>query len=153
MKSHPAPERSGPIPFLTAPGRGVHDLLSTGLSIVILPVRRHTAFQDGMEAELVKKAKKRAQNPEEAKTHVGDLSAAEARRLYSICVELLESCSHVSSICVELLELCPHVSRKVDPEAGYIVAPVRDLGFEVRSNNQAGNARVSSTGGWRCSAS
>jgi hypothetical protein len=120
--------------------------------VVTLPFET-ACFRDGMEAQLARKAKKRAPNAEEAKTHVRDLSAAEARRLYSISVEFLELCTHVSSICVELLELCTPVSGRVDPEAGCTVAPPRDPGFEVRSINQAGNARVSSTGAWRCSAS
>ena len=74
---------------------------------------------------MAKKSKKRAPEPEEAKTHVGELnlSACGARRLYSICVELLE--------------LCTHVSGRIDPEAGYMVAHARDevmLGiFDVRS--------------------
>ena len=79
---------------------------------------------------MAKKSKKRTPTPEEAKTtavdktHVGELnlSACEARRLYSICVELLE--------------LCTHVSGRIDPEAGYMVAHARDevmLGiFDVR---------------------
>jgi hypothetical protein len=69
--------------------------------------------------------KKRALEPEDAKPHVGELnlSASEARRLYSVCVELLE--------------LCTRVSGRIDPEAGYMVAHVRDevtLGiFDVRA--------------------
>jgi hypothetical protein len=105
----------------------VHVLLSTGLLIVILPVHRHTGFRDGnqvWESELAKKSKKRAAESEEPKTDVGELnlSACEARRLYSICVELLE--------------LCTQVSGRIDPEAGYMVAHARDevmLGiFDVR---------------------
>jgi hypothetical protein len=103
-------------------------LFSTTLLIVILPERHHTAFRDGnqvWEGRLAKKSKKHALEPEEAKGHVGELnlSACEARRLYSICVELLE--------------LCTHVSGRIDPEAGYMVAHARDevmLGiFDVRS--------------------
>jgi hypothetical protein len=47
---------------------------------------------------VVKKLKKRAPEPEIVKRNVGEsnLSACEARRLYGICVELLELCSHVS---------------------------------------------------------
>jgi hypothetical protein len=73
---------------------------------------------------LAKKIKKRGPEPENPKVHVGELnlSASEARRLYSICVELLE--------------LCTHVSGKIDPEAGYMVAHARDevmLGiFDIR---------------------
>ena len=89
----------------------------TGLLIVILPVRHHTGFREGnqvWESELAKKSKKRAAEPEEPKTHVGELnlSACEARRLYSICVELLE--------------LGTQVSGRIDPEAGYMVAHARD---------------------------
>jgi hypothetical protein len=77
------------------------------------------------ESRLAKKSKKRAPEPQEAKPHVGELnlSACEARRLYSICVELLE--------------LCTHVSGRIDPEAGYMMAHARDevmVGiFDVRS--------------------
>lgn len=111
-----------------AAGRDVHALLSTSLFIVIPPLRHHTMFSEGnqvWEGRLAKKSKKRAPEPEESKTHVGELnlSACEARRLYSICVELLE--------------LCTHVSGRIDPEAGYMVAHARDevmLGiFDVRS--------------------
>jgi len=82
------------------------------------------------EGRLAKKSKKRSPKHEESnpqvadKAHVGELnlSACEARRLYSICVELLE--------------LCTHVSGRIDPEAGYMVAHARDevmLGiFDVR---------------------
>jgi hypothetical protein len=74
-------------------------------------------FREGeqvWEGQLAKKSKKRASEPEDGKIHVGELnlSACEARRLYSICVELLE--------------LCTHVSGKIDPEAGYMVAHARD---------------------------
>jgi hypothetical protein len=41
-----------------------------------------------------------------------NLSACEARRLYGICVELLE--------------LCSHVSGRIDPQAGWMVAHARD---------------------------
>jgi hypothetical protein len=46
--------------------------------------------------------------------HVGELnlSASEARRLYGICVDLLE--------------LCSTVSGRIDPEAGWMVAHARD---------------------------
>jgi hypothetical protein len=40
------------------------------------------------------------------------LSACEARRLYGICVELLE--------------LCCHISGRIDPAAGWMVAHARD---------------------------
>jgi hypothetical protein len=85
-------------------------------------------FREGnqvWEGQLAKKSKKRAlESEQQPKTHVGELnlSACEARRLYSICVELLE--------------LCTHVSGRIDPEAGYMVAHARDevmLGiFDVR---------------------
>jgi hypothetical protein len=41
-----------------------------------------------------------------------NLSACEARRLYDICVELPE--------------LCSHVSGRIDPQAGWMVAHARD---------------------------
>jgi hypothetical protein len=41
-----------------------------------------------------------------------NLSACEARRLYGVCVELLE--------------LCSHVSGRIDPQAGWMVAHARD---------------------------
>jgi hypothetical protein len=63
---------------------------------------------------VVKKLKKRAPEPEDPGRHVGELnlSACEARRLYGICVELLE--------------LCSHVSGRIDPQAGWMVAHARD---------------------------
>ena len=67
-----------------------------------------------MGGELAKKSKKRETEPFDAKRNVGELnlSACEARRLYGICVELLE--------------LCSHVSGRVDPQAGWMVAHARD---------------------------
>ena len=67
-----------------------------------------------MGAWVAKKLKKRALEIEDSKRHVGELnlSACEARRLYGICVELLE--------------LCSHVSGKIDPQAGWMVAHARD---------------------------
>jgi hypothetical protein len=67
-----------------------------------------------MGAGVAKKLKKRALEIEDSKRHVGELnlSACEARRLYGICVELLE--------------LCSHVSGKIDPQAGWMVAHARD---------------------------
>jgi hypothetical protein len=61
-----------------------------------------------------KKLKKRAPEPNDIKQRVGELnlSACEARRLYGICVELLE--------------LCSHVSGRIDPQAGWMVAHARD---------------------------
>jgi hypothetical protein len=41
-----------------------------------------------------------------------NLTACEARRLYGICVELLE--------------LCCHISGRIDPAAGWMVAHARD---------------------------
>jgi hypothetical protein len=63
---------------------------------------------------VAKKIKKRGPEPEESKRTVGELnlSACEARRLYGICVELLE--------------LCSHVSGRIDPQAGWMVAHARD---------------------------
>jgi hypothetical protein len=98
------------------------------LLIVILPLRHHTRFREGnqvWEGQLAKKSKKRALELEEARPHVGELnlSACEARRL--------------STTCVESLELCAHVSGRIDPEAGYMVAHARDEVmhgiFDVRS--------------------
>ena len=67
-----------------------------------------------MGAGVTKKLKKRSPEIEVAKPHVGELnlSACEARRLYGICVELLE--------------LCSHVSGRIDPQAGWMVAHARD---------------------------
>jgi hypothetical protein len=63
---------------------------------------------------LAKKLKKHALEPEDTKRPVGELnlSACEARRLYGVCVELLE--------------LCSHVSGRIDPQAGWMVAHARD---------------------------
>jgi len=63
---------------------------------------------------VAKKVKKRAPELEDAKRNVGELSlsACEARRLYGICFELLE--------------LCSHVSGRIDPQAGWMVAHARD---------------------------
>ena len=63
---------------------------------------------------MAKKLKRREPDLEDAKRHVGELnlSACEARRLYGICVELLE--------------LCSHVSGRIDPQAGWMVAHARD---------------------------
>jgi hypothetical protein len=67
-----------------------------------------------MGGGLAKKLKKREPEPEDTKRNVGELnlSACEARRLYGICVELLE--------------LCSHVSGRIDPQAGWMVAHARD---------------------------
>jgi hypothetical protein len=63
---------------------------------------------------VAKKPKNRTLEIEDQKRHVGELnlSACEARRLYGICVELLE--------------LCSHVSGRIDPQAGWMVAHARD---------------------------
>jgi len=63
---------------------------------------------------MAKKLKKRASELEVTKPQVGELnlSACESRRLYGICVELLE--------------LCSHVSGRIDPQAGWMVAHARD---------------------------
>jgi hypothetical protein len=65
----------------------------------------------GRIGQEVKKERSRAYR---YKTAVGELnlSACEARRLYGICVELLE--------------LCSHVSGRIDPQAGWMVAHARD---------------------------
>ena len=67
-----------------------------------------------MGGGLAKKAKKGGPALIDAKRPVGELnlSACEARRLYGICVELLE--------------LCSHVSGRIDPQAGWMVAHARD---------------------------
>lgn len=67
-----------------------------------------------MGAGVAKKLKKTSPEPEDLKRNVGELSlsACEARRLYGICVELLE--------------LCSHVSGRIDPQAGWMVAHARD---------------------------
>jgi hypothetical protein len=87
------------------------------MSLVILPIRHQT----GIEVEdkywgagLAKKSKKSAPALIDTKRPVGELSlsACEARRLYGICVELLE--------------LCSHVSGRIDPQAGWMVAHARD---------------------------
>lgn|ERR1700744_2762611 len=75
------------------------------------------ALQGGLKyggAGLAKKSKKSAPAVIDAKRPVGELnlSACEARRLYGICVELLE--------------LCSHVSGRIDPQAGWMVAHARD---------------------------
>jgi hypothetical protein len=63
---------------------------------------------------LAKKLKKRAPELEVTRSPIGELnlSACEVRRLYGICVELLE--------------LCSHVSGRIDPQAGWMVAHARD---------------------------
>jgi hypothetical protein len=67
-----------------------------------------------MVGGMTKKLKKRSSEAEDTKRNVGELSlsACEARRLYGICVELLE--------------LCSHVSGRIDPQAGWMVAHARD---------------------------
>jgi hypothetical protein len=67
-----------------------------------------------MGDRLAKKQKIHAPAFIDAKRSVGELSlsACEARRLYGICVELLE--------------LCSHVSGRIDPQAGWMVAHARD---------------------------
>jgi hypothetical protein len=92
-------------------------LLSTSLSIVIPSLRHHTGVCGGYQvwgSGLAKKLKKHAPEPENIKRPVGELSlsACEARRLYGICVELLE--------------LCSHISGRIDPQAGWMVAHARD---------------------------
>jgi hypothetical protein len=67
-----------------------------------------------MVGGLAKKLKKRALELEVTRPPVGEfsLSSCEARRLYGICVELLE--------------LCGDVSGRIDPQAGWMVAHARD---------------------------
>jgi hypothetical protein len=68
----------------------------------------------GAEGKLAKRSKAGKGELEARKQQTGDLtlSACEARKLYGICVELLE--------------LCTHVSGKIDPAAGWMVAHARD---------------------------
>ena len=72
------------------------------------------AALSSMGGGLAKKLKKHPSRPEDIRRPVGELSlsACEARRLYGICVELLE--------------LCSHVSGRIDPQAGWMVAHARD---------------------------
>jgi hypothetical protein len=67
-----------------------------------------------MGGALAKKSKKSAAALIDTRRPVGELNlfACEARRLYGICVELLE--------------LCSHVSGRIDPQAGWMVAHARD---------------------------
>jgi hypothetical protein len=87
------------------------------MSLVILSLRHQTGFESGAKywgAGLAKKSKKSAPALIDTKRPIGELSlsACEARRLYGICVELLE--------------LCSHVSGRIDPQAGWMVAHARD---------------------------
>ena len=84
------------------------------LSFVPYVIKLALKAESSMGGELAKKLKKRETEPFDAKRNVGELnlSACEARRLYGICVELLE--------------LCSHVSGRVDPQAGWMVAHARD---------------------------
>ena len=78
--------------------------------VIKLVLKRNQVWGSG----LAKKLKKHLPEPEDIKRPVGELSlsACEARRLYGICVELLE--------------LCSHVSGRIDPQAGWMVAHARD---------------------------
>ena len=91
-------------------------LSSTVLSLVILALRHQTDLkaESSMGGELAKKSKKSVAALIDTRRPVGELnlSACEARRLYGICVELLE--------------LCSHVSGRIDPQAGWMVAHARD---------------------------
>ena len=87
------------------------------MSLVIPSLRHQTGIVGEVKywgAELAKKEKKSEPTLIDAKRPVGELSlsACEARRLYGICVELLE--------------LCSHVSGRIDPQAGWMVAHARD---------------------------
>jgi hypothetical protein len=84
------------------------------LSFLPHVIKLGLAAESSMGGGLAKKLKKRAPELEDSRGHVGELnlSACEARRLYGICVELLE--------------LCSHVSGRIDPQAGWMVAHARD---------------------------
>jgi hypothetical protein len=87
------------------------------MSLVILSLRHQTGFEGEVKywgAGLTKKLKKSAPALIDTKRPIRELnlSACEARRLYGICVELLE--------------LCSHVSGRIDPQAGWMVAHARD---------------------------
>ena len=84
------------------------------LSFVTYVIKLALRAESSMGGELAKKSKKSAVAPIDRRQPVGELnlSACEARRLYGICVELLE--------------LCSHVSGRIDPQAGWMVAHARD---------------------------
>src|ERR1700685_1695487 len=83
------------------------------MSLVIPSLRHQTGIRGEVKywgAGVAKKEEKKPPALIEARRPVGELnlSACEARRLYGICVELLE--------------LCSHVSGRIDPQAGWMVA-------------------------------
>jgi hypothetical protein len=84
------------------------------LSFLLYVIKLRFVTGSSMGGGLAKKLKKRALELEVTRPPVGELSlsACEARRLYGICVELLE--------------LCSHVSGRIDPQAGWMVAHARD---------------------------
>jgi hypothetical protein len=84
------------------------------LSFVPYVIKLALKAESSMGGGLAKKSKKSAAALIETRRPVGELnlSACEARRLYGICVELLE--------------LCSHVSGRIDPQAGWMVAHARD---------------------------
>jgi hypothetical protein len=84
------------------------------LSFVPYVIKLALKAESSMGGGLAKKSKKSAAALINTRRPVGELnlSACEARRLYGICVELLE--------------LCSHVSGRIDPQAGWMVAHARD---------------------------
>jgi hypothetical protein len=84
------------------------------LSFFPYVIKMGFVMEPSMGGGVTKKLKKRSSESEDTKQDIGqlNLSACEARRLYGICVELLE--------------LCSHVSGRIDPQAGWMVAHARD---------------------------
>jgi hypothetical protein len=84
------------------------------LSFVSYVIKLALKAESSMGGGLAKKSKKSGAALIDTRRPVGELSlsACEARRLYGICVELLE--------------LCSHVSGRIDPQAGWMVAHARD---------------------------
>jgi hypothetical protein len=84
------------------------------LSFVPYVIKLGLKADSSMGGGLAKKSKKSTPALIDTGRPVGglNLSACEARRLYGICVELLE--------------LCSHVSGRIDPQAGWMVAHARD---------------------------
>jgi hypothetical protein len=84
------------------------------LSFVPYVIKLGLKAESSMGGGLAKKLKKSTAALIDTRRPIGglNLSACEARRLYGICVELLE--------------LCSHVSGRIDPQAGWMVAHARD---------------------------
>jgi hypothetical protein len=84
------------------------------LSFFPYVIKLHFVMDPSYGGGMTKKSKKNELDHKDCGRHVGklNLSACEARRLYGICVELLE--------------LCSHVSGRIDPQAGWMVAHARD---------------------------